>query len=520
MDYTFIEPPELTRQIKNKTINGALNDFMESIHAEQKQIDPSQHIKVRDTKYTYIYKLTYNKDNKPIFINLSMFANDVDEKSLENVVKDFDTEMMKSVQKHKIYSDQVNKINMLNYTFLFTGIYYELSKKELNDICDIINDYSFPCILKQTLFSDDEDDSFKKPEIEILYDKIANDNTLLIKIPRVIYDLCNILFNLRKDHLDIYDLKLEYDKSTGIVSKYDEIDISNTKINHYNYFTYNQGIDIIYKENRENIINLNKFILNIIKEVNNNTYHNLTKQVWISIFEKIFSLLNNQDFIEQNKFNLFQQNGESNILDETRIIPILKKVLEIELCTYDDNSNDDKFIIYRGLTHLDENPIGTDKKYSLSYNTSVLNSILNDKDACTLFYFDVGSYKQYIILNKFTTNYHNPGNLFFIPPIHPYILLIIGGEFWHVRSLFQNNINKILSVEKNNIQGIAEEVLTPMNKIPNYLISTLSADEIKIEFNKIHQTKKEVINKEYKKYLKYKTKYLELKKNLPSTYNS
>ena len=137
-------------------------------------------------------------------------------------------------------------------------------------------------------------------------------------------------------------------------------------------------------------------------------------------------------------------------------------------------------------------------------------------------FFMENDYKQCYLIDKFCDNISNicnnlsspeelnsnESNLFFIPPIHPYLLLFLRGEMWHARSKLP-----CISDSNQTIKGILN--IEYYNQVPEFLKSKYKLKELHIKFNEfIINNRFEYIHKLANKYLKYKAKYLKLKFNM------
>ena len=132
--------------------------------------------------------------------------------------------------------------------------------------------------------------------------------------------------------------------------------------------------------------------------------------------------------------------------------------------------------------------------------------MFNDLTATTYYYMKQGCTKGYYLINKHFFDDSDEAKVFFIPPIHPMLLLYGIGEYWHART----KIYKISEEQRNEpvsgIYGIDGE-----NLVPTFLISDLDKDTLEEKFKRLMLDNYEIVDKYYKKYLKYKQKYLNLK---------
>jgi hypothetical protein len=174
----------------------------------------------------------------------------------------------------------------------------------------------------------------------------------------------------------------------------------------------------------------------------------------VTIEEKVKQAINQFMDICKNKDSVIDVLRNSNIY---KYYPLYKftKVLDEDLMlqcvkieSVEGSGSQNKFILYRGSPDAIEGAVNEEmfrgKKvyregYSVSYNTSLLNGYFTDSTACTYNYMmgddSDDAYKHYYKIRRF--NYgddSDESNLFFIPPLHPYLQLSSYGEFWHARS--------------------------------------------------------------------------------------
>jgi hypothetical protein len=124
-------------------------------------------------------------------------------------------------------------------------------------------------------------------------------------------------------------------------------------------------------------------------------------------------------------------------------------------------------------------------------------------------------YKNYFIINKFFYNDNTDENkLLFIPPISPYLLLYLRGEYWHVRTKISIKFSSEKDI-KNKIFGLLNGTV---NNIPDFInintqYSDITFDDLNLLLQQIIKNNSyQLFEKYYFKYLKYKIKYLKLNK--------
>jgi hypothetical protein len=173
--------------------------------------------------------------------------------------------------------------------------------------------------------------------------------------------------------------------------------------------------------------------------------------------------------------------------------------------------NPKNFILYRGSKDAIEGAVyvhtsrSGDKKeyregYSISYNQSLLNGYFVDKTACT-YNFMLGNrtedkYKHYYKMRKF--NYDDNSNvsqLFFIPPLHPYLQLSSTGEMWHARSkIYRGSPIRGLNEFAGTFDDINSSFLVGYSdKFPDYLSSNFNKKEIEKVFTHFIQSSRRQI---------------------------
>jgi hypothetical protein len=399
-----------------------------------------------------------------------------------------------------MYSDKPKY--MLNYCYFWYEIVnidgnqnYTILKNKNNNylINQIIFEYSYPtCILQQNL-SKEEKNSIISDEYNFINTKISNESIKLFQIPRILYDLFNILYNIE-----------------NVISDMWSIDFKNDNIN--DYF---KKIEKLHLEKKDIIIDINNKFIEFVNKHEINLL-NKSNEIYFKIFKILYEeLVEKMDY--QISFDLKKKlldiENYDNIVNK-RLKTILFQILLIELGYIYDiqkdiyllNNDPKKMILYRGYSGNIFSTIYDDQPYSISFNTSILNGIFNDKTANTYYYMKPGCTKGYYLINKHFLDDSEEAKVFFIPPVHPMLLLYGAGEFWHARTkLFK------ISDEQRKIgaHGIAHT--TPENLIPTFIISDLDRDTLEEKFHKLINYKSEIIDKYYQKYLKYKAKYLQLK---------
>jgi hypothetical protein len=206
--------------------------------------------------------------------------------------------------------------------------------------------------------------------------------------------------------------------------------------------------------------------------------------------ERVIEIMSNPEIYKSYPLSDFM-----NKLDDVLILRCVK----IE--SVEGSGKKNKFVLYRGSIDAIEGAVYThtipEKRvkvgseyniipqsvedgegYSVSYNTSLLNGYFTDTTACT-YNFMAGDetddkYKHYYSMRKFNYNDNSEvSNMFFIPPLHPFLQLSSRGEFWHARSkIFIGSQIKGLG-EFAGIFSRTEGNVGYSNLFPDYLISNL-----------------------------------------------
>ena len=205
-------------------------------------------------------------------------------------------------------------------------------------------------------------------------------------------------------------------------------------------------------------------------------------------------------FDSKNYFKIFVTNLNIELLKNTLIQETI-------------GAENDGIVLYRGARDTKESGIDENvpnRGYSISYNSSLLNGVLADITACTYKFMTdetvVGNvnkdiktnklYKHKYVLNKFFYGDNSEDdNLFFVPPLHPYLQMMAYGELWHPRSKIYNG---------SNIKGVStfaglydyNKGIVGLNfdKFPDYLTSRYDREKFDTEFKKFIAQNRSRIN--------------------------
>jgi hypothetical protein len=378
----------------------------------------------------------------------------------------------------------------------------DFTSEELDKIYQIIINYSYPCYLaNDSIQTMSEADKKELLEHELLFiqkkfEEACLVDVMIIQIPRVLYDLFNFYYYL-KDY--VYEDYLLINREKKKLLKFDYS--CNDEIMKYsNYIDYTK---CLFNKVLNNITELNSIIItNIVSYLPDITL------AYNTILETIIEKINLLGSININEYwELY-----------TKRILVLKQVLDFEI-----KPSNGETLLYRGSYNDIDSTIkyGNTEPYpqSLSLSNSMLSGFVNDESACTLNYITAtSSYKDSrnvqvtdkikCIIKKFYLNdSSNEFSLFFIPPIHPFLQLYCVGELWHPRTKIGNDysLQKII-----RIGGII--CRTDAIAECDYLKSNKTILELRRLYDQLKSTRQ--ISVWQKKYLKYKNKYLELKKYL------
>jgi len=436
---------------------------------------------------------------------------------------------------------------MLNFSYVYFSNNSEiLNEDETKEIIKIIIKYSFPNCIDDETITEVKKILIVNNEFEFIKNKVNEKNIKIIikQVPRIIYDLFNIIFLIKKYNEIIIEKKNIKDriKKNEIDKKfnYSFINIDKYKNsleikNYFNEYLFGdkkqfRDINFINEEIIKNIKNIEltlddwkNILFQKIDEINDISIYSYDyiigrdndriKYILYLILLIELGYTYEENFDKYGQIKDFADIDLQNYQDEIDIrIKNRYNINNIKIRS-DGNIYTNKFILYRGVKNNNfESDYIKDSSFvhSISYNTSVLNGFMYDKTACTFCsYFQTNDIKQYIILNKFFNNNEtNQSKVFYIPIIPLFYLIRMTGEFWHART----KIPKEFINYKEKIIGI-----THINEIeiPSYLLTDLNLDDLN-DYYKLFcfYNKKEFINRYAKKYIKYKIKYLKLKNQM------
>jgi hypothetical protein len=361
-------------------------------------------------------------------------------------------------------------------------------------IHDIITKGTFPTYLKE--YSPDEKVELLANEIEFVRNKFIEkgfSNITIQQIPRILYDLFNLLFYY---HANPKLTPVPLDK---FIIKY-RCETENERINTdtlENYISYTiQNIENF----KDKIFELNDRIIYFIIAYGINP---------TDIAENYTNILN-WIMIDIQKIPPYFRQHYSSVIDTQLNMEIFEVILEFE-----KSPANNSILLYRVADFPNDSTIDATREdkinqFSLSQNLSILSGFMGDTAACTLMRFvESGRDKIKYTIKKFILGDKSDEDaLFFIPPIPPYLQLYCNGELWHPRTKIGND----LLSEERKMKGLLCHRRIDFNKELTYLTSYKKMDELQ-DIYQSYITHQNITTWE-KKYLKYKTKYLELKYQL------
>lgn len=389
---------------------------------------------------------------------------------------------------------------------------------------NVILKYSFPCCNNHPESLTEEEKKLIISDEYTLIKKNLNEiskEIQIIRIPRIIYDL---VIN-------------EY---VTLLPQLKEIKIT---FDYIYYFTeYQAKLDDFYSRDilLKGIIEVNKLFTKYIKfDMIDDLLTKSPFGIYSKIFDDIFNFQISKEMFDNNKIKVLDNITSprfSNILKQSLMIEC-GYLYNFESKKYENNTDKNKFLLYRGSSYekekettisykreknipIDEEELKINPRlHSISYNTSLLNGLYNEtqkEGANTYQYYAPEKHKLYYVFNKFIKGDNSPAEkLLFIPPIHPFLLLIAYGELWHARTYISKDYSEYLLYKQGKsrypVQGLGKE------DVPEILISSLDKDKFESEYQTManqSNARNVFIHPLYKKYLKYKMKYLNLKSSL------
>jgi hypothetical protein len=301
-----------------------------------------------------------------------------------------------------------------------------------------------------------------------------------------------------KKKLEYYDTQHNFFNSFVTDNLFDINDCLSRPVCNFN--TVFKKLKISYKDTifvKEIFLSIIESLSDDFKKIANEPVRKKYIERTTKITETINDPIKVRKIISEHK-NAFDSNDYFKIFVKDLNINLLKNTLIQETINYERN----KIILYRGARDSKEFGIDSNvpnRGYSISYNSSLLNGLLTDITACTYKFMTdeniVGNvskdikpdktYKHKYMLNKFLYGDNSvEDNLFFIPPLHPYLQMMSKGELWHPRSKIYNgsNIKEISTFAGlyDNITGVVGE----SKRFPDYLSSNYQRDVFDTEFKR------------------------------------
>ena len=416
---------------------------------------------------------------------------------------------------------------MLNYHYIwFVKENHRMKIIPIEDINeDIVQNYilkySFPiCHAYRDGLSAEEKKSIIDNEYLFIKEKVETKytNVKFVQIPRLLYDLF-IIFNIRRH---------EFDQ----LFKFFNVDAN----------AYTDLLGNIGRKTRLNIDLMISINVNIIVYLFKNIgYSNMLllddfdkrRDLFIKLFVSFFEGMNHGILESNLKYSMDPFTGKVKTNDHfyvkdfnfDRFKTILFQsylldmgyMFDVSDENYSANKDKDKFILIRG-DYGSWDAIWANKPvrraHSNSYNNGLMNAIYSDGTAATLNYWRPTCHKKYYVIKKFIYgDDSDEDKIFFIPPIHPLLLLFSHGEFWHARTKVGRDYPKEPGVG-GIWSGDGYEWGTEDKPIPDFLISKFTMNDIEAKYvgNYVDLPNiPRVVDVEYKKYLSYKNKYLKYK---------
>jgi hypothetical protein len=396
----------------------------------------------------------------------------------------------------------INIGDIANYAYIWfnkSNPSETITEKEKDFIHDTITKGTFPTYLQK--YSDDERQALFTNEIEFVRQKFTDANLshiTILQIPRILYDLFNLFsfYHTHPGERAQFDETIHLKCETNTEKLEDYISYINEEIEYFKDKIFKLNDSIIHFLNAHNFLDS----INIV-----NNYKNILELIMSDI----------------NKIYRSERELPFGHIDTDKRITILHGVLELE-SQFTSNS----ILLYRGAKLKNDStiemkwsPIGLRIQYpsSLSLNLSILSGCIEDPTACSLYYIDKPNISitgennkiKYTIKKFMFGDKSLEDSLFFIPPIPPYLQLYCHGELWHPRTKIGND-SPDMTAEKIHPKGLFCSGYD-FNKKFTYLQSDKSMAQLE-EMYQLYKKNGNVEN--WRKYVKYKTKYLELKNRL------
>lgn len=414
---------------------------------------------------------------------------------------------------------------MLNYHYIWfindEVRYNDLSEKTNIDILDHILKYSFlMCNIFHTTLTTEEKSSIINDEYTFIKNKVTSiyPTIKFIQIPRLLYDLFTI-DNIRAHEMQTLFNLINIDKN----------DYRNLVRSIIRKINLNEAqICFLNKEIVGSIISRIGF-RSLIQLEDKNKRRDLFIQLFLSFFSNLDLTLLKRNLLFSLKERTFIEQVNEHFIDEDFNLDRFKTILyqsylldmgymyQPHSDEYINNQDKDKFILIRG-DYGSWDAIWANKPvrraHSSSFNTALMNAIYSDKTAATLNYWTPSCNKKYYVIKKFIYgDDSDEDKIFFVPPMHPLLLLFSYGEFWHARTKVGNNYPV-----GPGVGGIYYDDHikwgTIRKPLPDFLVSKFTMDEIEAKYvgNYVDiPWNNHVVHSEYNKYLNYKSKYLKYK---------
>jgi hypothetical protein len=224
----------------------------------------------------------------------------------------------------------------------------------------------------------DDKEQIINNEYKFIKTKIESEfvNFKLIQIPRIIYDLYNIIFlrdvNTKMEH---FQCAIDSDISSSYEDIKQIIQTFNSK--------YNTNI-ILFNMNFIQLLSENNHIDDLLKlEISTDTYLTIFELLYDNIINTILEELKykikSRIFLHLTSIEKFENilnNRFKSILYQTLLIE-LGYIYDIKSDKYHLNTQNNLIILYRGYAGHNFNTTKNDQPHSNSFNTSILNGLVN-----------------------------------------------------------------------------------------------------------------------------------------------
>ena len=358
----------------------------------------------------------------------------------------------------------------------------QIAQQDLDNIYEIILNYSYPCYLSGSALirqlPPEEKAKLLQHELSFIEEKMEMaglSHIVMIQIPRVLYDLFNLYFTFKHTQKDLSISTIP----TFIYACF--LDIQ--KMNDYSVVTREYTDSV-----KDNIFALNAFIVENIQKKNSydEIADELVEECWrIGDIprEKSKPLMPSGSGLDYDGSTLstlvftvkplmpsgLDYDGSTLVFKmfEKMSLEEAKKIVR-QVIHFEKQDSQGRAILYRGSENIVDSLIDLKENYysnpplcdkymegvtsmdpcislsirSLSFNLSIFTGCVMDIGACTMAFFSQTTSRSSDSNDKIKLNIKKflfddssvENSLFFIPPIHPYVQLYSKGELFHPRT--------------------------------------------------------------------------------------